>query len=530
IVLTFIYKQEFNSFQIILNESGTAHKEPFNPYSMTLKQGLEHLKHQLQIRQESLYGEDEFIKLECNFDKFKPQILLNDIYRNFPHYPNIQVYWEVHCISMVSYKHTICIERTDIPKSSPSKDISSNQKPKFNPLLYECDIHRLKTIQDTMFSIKDTSNNQWKSLLHEVVKNGFLNNLIAPQYTNNKKEQEQLHETINQQINYNEKNANELILNENILTILNEVKELYHDDIHKQMGYPLQLIHICAILLYCGKSCNFEFSYDQIQFQHSKWKYLDWHLQQAILILHNHERREEESIELYCGLKKVRLENIKEIKEWFFISHVSTSDDIQVAKMFRSDRGCILHFHPSMRRANMIYSCDVSWISPFKNEREILFSRSHVIQFYNTNTKEEAGWNARIEKEDKNTQMILLTWTRYDQFIQQTMSISKMWSHSIDLNLIYIVLASVQGNIELTMECLSLIEEWRNETKNKMKYEEKKKEFMERRCCNHHINLFSIFLVEKGLPGYNTSIEFAAIMTVKDGLPFVEKDKERYEQ
>ncbi|ETO33262.1 hypothetical protein RFI_03843 [Reticulomyxa filosa] len=54
--------------------------------------------------------------------------------------------------------------------------------------------------------------------------------------------------------------------------------------------------------------------------------------------------------------KCMRLENIKEIKFGFFISHVNTSDDIQVTKIYRSDRGCILHFHPSMRRANMIYN------------------------------------------------------------------------------------------------------------------------------------------------------------------------------
>ncbi|ETO34122.1 hypothetical protein RFI_02973 [Reticulomyxa filosa] len=146
-------------------------------------------------------------------------------------------------------------------------------------------------------------------------------------------------------------------------------------------------------------------------------------LNDAILILHKHERREESEMELYCGLKNVRLENIKEIKS--------------VAKIYTSDQGCILHFHPSMRRSLAIFSCDVSWISPFKHEREILFSRSHFSQFY----------NERI----------------------------------------------VQGSISRTKKLLFEFEEWRNHPNNKIKYEEKKKEFMERRCCNHHINLFSIF-------------------------------------
>ncbi|ETO31608.1 hypothetical protein RFI_05512 [Reticulomyxa filosa] len=74
------------------------------------------------------------------------------------------------------------------------------------------------------------------------------------------------------------------------------------------MGYPLQLHEIYAILLYCGKSCSSQFSYDQITFKHFKWVYLDHFLQ-------FHERREESETELSCGLKGVRFENIeKEIK------------------------------------------------------------------------------------------------------------------------------------------------------------------------------------------------------------------------
>ncbi|ETO06051.1 hypothetical protein RFI_31348, partial [Reticulomyxa filosa] len=223
---------------------------PLNPYSITLKQGLEYFKHQLQIRQESMNGEDEFIKLEYNCNKCKPQIssninenvLLNNIYRYFPHYPNIQVYWAIDCISMVSYKHTIRIERTNIPKNLPIEDniISSNQKTTFNPLLYECDIHKLKTIQDNILLNKETSDSFLKSLLHEVINNEHLLDLIP------EKPRSIGEEAIKQQINYNEKNANELILNENILTILNELKILYHNDIHKQMGYPLELHQICA--------------------------------------------------------------------------------------------------------------------------------------------------------------------------------------------------------------------------------------------------------------------------------------------
>ncbi|ETN99837.1 hypothetical protein RFI_37630, partial [Reticulomyxa filosa] len=168
--------------------------------------------------------------------------------KHLPHYPIIQVHWEIIYASMVPYKRTVGIERNKLPKNVPFQDISLNQKTNFNPLLYECDIHKLKIIQDTV-TVKLTRNNHLQNLLHEVIKNDYLYDLIT-------KRSLRFQENIKKDINFNEKNSNELILNDKILTILNELKILYHDDIHKQMGYPLQLSNICAILLYCGKSCN----------------------------------------------------------------------------------------------------------------------------------------------------------------------------------------------------------------------------------------------------------------------------------
>ncbi|ETO12700.1 hypothetical protein RFI_24675, partial [Reticulomyxa filosa] len=250
----------FNSFHVIWKDKNNRiHKEPLNPYSITFKQGIQHVQHNLQRRSHFISGADELINFECKFDKCKPEIsskmndsdiLLHDIYKYLHHYPIIQVHWEIDYYFMVPYKRTICIERNNLPKSVPFQDIviSLNQKTKFNPLLYECDLHKLKMIGDTIHV---------KKLLHEVIKNDYLCDLIICQHINNKKEEKKFYDNIKQQINYNEKDENgELILNDKILTILNELKILYHDDIHKQMGYPLQLHYIRAILLYCGKSCN----------------------------------------------------------------------------------------------------------------------------------------------------------------------------------------------------------------------------------------------------------------------------------
>ncbi|ETO16584.1 hypothetical protein RFI_20754 [Reticulomyxa filosa] len=531
---------EFNTFHVLWKDGIKTHKESLNPYLITLEQGIERVKDKLQMRDHFIFGKDELILFECEFDKWNPPIisnmieenvLLHDIYKHLHHYPIIQVYWEITYRFMLPYKRTIDINRTNLPKN---RDICVEfyplmEKPTFNPFLYECDVHKLQFIQD-MLQFKVQGNHSLQRLLHEVIENGYLCDLITYQYAKNKKEEKKFHANIKQQINY-DKNDEEgkLLLNDKILTILNELKILYHDDIHKHMGYPLQLHHICAILLYCGKSCNSEFSYDQIQFRHYKWPYLDSYLQDAIFILHAHERREESEMELYCGLKKVRLENIKKrIKEGNFISYVSTSDDLQVAKMFRSDQGCILHFHPSMRRGLNIYSCDVSWISPFKHEREILFSRSGVNFIHDEKThKKYASWNAKVESEDEYTQMILLKWTKYDEYIQQIIQISTIWNYSIDLNLIYVVLDYWnEGDMNETIELLLDFEKWKVKDNNEQKYKEKINEFVERRCCNHNINLFSIFFFEK-YKG-RKAIEHATINTVNNGLPFVKSDKETW--
>ncbi|ETO31446.1 hypothetical protein RFI_05673, partial [Reticulomyxa filosa] len=475
---------EFNSFNVIWKDkSNETHKEPSNPYSMTLIQGIQYFKDKLQIREHFIYGRDELICFECEFDKCKPplaskiddkDVLLHDTYKHLSHYPIIQVYWEIKACFMIPYKRTICVQRNNLPNSVPFRGafILSNQRPNFNPLPYECDFHKLKIIQDTIYA-KIIRNNALQKLLHEVIKNDYLIDLIPKKLRSIGKE------VIEQRIDYDENDQNgELLLNDKILTILNELRTLYHNDIHKQMGYPLQLHHICAILLHCG----------------------------------------------------VRLGNIeKEIKGGYFISNLNTSDYIQVAQMYRSDQGCILHFHPSMRRASGIRSCDVSWISSFKHEREILFARSVTNLIDDDDDektyKELCSWNAKVEDEDKYTQTILLTWTRYDQCLQQALNINAILYCPIDFNIIYVALEYCNGeDVNKTVELLSEFEEWKLRDNNKQRYDEEKHNFTERRCYSHNVNLFYMFLVEKGFLNKQNAMEKLILSTINDGLPFAEKD------
>ncbi|ETO02711.1 hypothetical protein RFI_34702 [Reticulomyxa filosa] len=176
-----------------------------------------------------------------------------------------------------------------------------------------------------------------------------------------------------------------------------------------------------------------------------------------------------------------------------------------------------------MRRSSKIPSCDVSWISPFKHEREILFARSYIFSHNDEKThKEQYAWNAKVESEDEYTQMILLTWVRYDQYIQQTMQISAMWDHQIDFNLIYTALILCEKDVNLTIKLLFKFEQWKFRDNKEQNYKKRMNEFLERRCCNHNINLFHIFYVKDKTVD---AIKWSKIIIVNDGLPFVKKDK-----
>ncbi|ETO03204.1 hypothetical protein RFI_34206 [Reticulomyxa filosa] len=98
-----------------------------------------------------------------------------------------------------------------------------------------------------------------------------------------------------------------------------------------------------------------------------------------------------------------------------------------------------------------------------------------------------------------------------------------MWNHQIDANLIYVALKCYNGDIDKTIKSLFKFEQWKLQDNNEQKYKARINEFLKRRCCNHNINLFCIFICQ----AYNEKkvIEVAASETVNDCLPFIEKDK-----
>ncbi|ETO00796.1 hypothetical protein RFI_36644, partial [Reticulomyxa filosa] len=96
-------------------------------------------------------------------------------------------------------------------------------------------------------------------------------------------------------------------------------------------------------------------------------------------------------------------------------------------------------------------------------------------------------------------------------------------NHSIDLNLIYVAICYAK-DVNLTMQLLTAFKQWKFRDNNEQKYKNKMNKFLERRCCNHNINLFLIFICELAIHKGKTAIEIVTSETVNDGLPF-EKDK-----
>ena len=85
--------------------------------------------------------------------------------------------------------------------------------------------------------------------------------------------------------------------------------------------------------------------------------------------------RETGSFSVYSGLNKVKLDR-KKVESGHFVTYVSSSWNKEVAKSFMSGDGMMIQIDETYKNDEWIYCCDVSWISKFPDECEILFARS----------------------------------------------------------------------------------------------------------------------------------------------------------
>eukprot|EP01084_Bolivina_argentea_P075899 137543_1 len=155
-------------------------------------------------------------------------------------------------------------------------------------------------------------------------------------------------------------------------SILNIVDAKMRSQRHKEMNSPLNRGEMLALILYTGCECNYDLCSSQRNGDYKKWKWFDYCLYHAIETL---SLCEHGSFPVFSGLNSVKL-NKKAIENGYFVTYVSTSWNKRVAKAFMKGDGMIIQIDKQFKNNELIYCCDLSWISKFPDECEILFARS----------------------------------------------------------------------------------------------------------------------------------------------------------
>ena len=105
---------------------------------------------------------------------------------------------------------------------------------------------------------------------------------------------------------------------------------------------------------------------------YKKWKWFDYCLWHAIDELSCFEKGD---FKVYTGLSGVK-SNIKETSG-HFVTYVSTSWRKEVSRAFmKGNKGMIIEIDKQYKNNWDVHCCDVSWISKFPDECEVLFARS----------------------------------------------------------------------------------------------------------------------------------------------------------
>ena len=211
---------------------------------------------------------------------------------------------------------------------------------------------------------------------------------------------------------------------------LDEIDNKLHCDKHKLLGSPLNRGQMLSLILYCGYQCNFDLCMSQRNGNYNKWKWFDYLLYKSIFTLSSCQTG---NFAVYSGLNNVKL-NTKEIELGYFVTYVSTSWKKDVAKSFINfsdvnnndyenkmndddddenkvdiindnikSNGMIIKIDESYKNIYRVKCCDVSWISKFPNECEILFAR------HEQNYKHNSGFKCVVVDSCNGIQNVLLT-------------------------------------------------------------------------------------------------------------------------
>eukprot|EP01083_Nonionella_stella_P231644 817854_1 len=168
---------------------------------------------------------------------------------------------------------------------------------------------------------------------------------------------------------------NEIDFENGRYSLLSIVEEKLKHPKHCKMGSPLDRGNMLALVLYTGCDSNYDLCKSQRNGDYKKWKWFDCCLWSATEFLSSNEQG---SYGLFSGLSgaKLVMDKAGMTVEGFFPTYTSTSWNKAVAQTFKEGEGMILCFDKKIRRNGDYRCCDVSWISKFVDECEVLIARS----------------------------------------------------------------------------------------------------------------------------------------------------------
>ena len=164
---------------------------------------------------------------------------------------------------------------------------------------------------------------------------------------------------------------------------------------HLEIGSPLKRDEMLALLLYTGCDCNYDMCAAQRAGDYQKWRWFDYCLAQGISTLSECETGQ---FTLYQGLSGVQmLTNVTE--PHFLVTHTSTTWIRAVAEVYTKGSGMLVEIDKDVKSDSGVDCCDVSWISKFPDEAEVLFSRVGIF----------LPWKCQVVDNSKKVQVARLT-------------------------------------------------------------------------------------------------------------------------
>ena len=130
-------------------------------------------------------------------------------------------------------------------------------------------------------------------------------------------------------------------------------------------------------MMYSGCECNYDLCASQRNGDYYKWKFFDYCLYNAIKKL---SQKEKGRYPVYSGLSGVKMDK-KIVQSGHFVTYVSSSWRREVSEQFMAGEGMLIHIDERYRDDRNVHCCDVSWVSKFPDECEILFARALFVDW-----------------------------------------------------------------------------------------------------------------------------------------------------